>query len=84
MITPVEHILPPRQQMASDSYRPLYHFSAPANYLGDPNGTIFWKGKYHLFYQYNPDGTFDNSRRMHWGATLSARIWCVGVIHPSR
>ena len=71
MTHPVEQILPPRRQMASDPYRPLYHFSAPGNYLGDPNGTIFWKGKYHLFYQYNPDGAFDNSKRMHWGHAVS-------------
>ena len=71
MTTPVEQIPPPRHQMALDRYRPLYHFSAPANYLGDPNGTIFWKGKYHLFYQYNPEGAFDNSRRMHWGHAVS-------------
>ena len=71
MTTPVEQILLPRRQLASDPYRPLYHFSAPGNYLGDPNGTIFWKGKYHLFYQYNPDGAFDNSKRMHWGHAVS-------------
>ena len=71
MTTPIEQIPPPRQQMASDPYRPLYHFSPPANYLGDPNGTIFWKGKYHLFYQYNPDGAFDDSKRMHWGHAVS-------------
>ena len=71
MPTPAEHIPLPRYQITSDPYRPLYHFSAPANYLGDPNGTIYWKGKYHLFYQYNPDGAFDNSQRMHWGHAVS-------------
>ena len=71
MNTLVEQIPPLRQPMAADPYRPLFHFSAPANYLGDPNGTIFWKGKYHLFYQYNPDGAFDNSKRMHWGHAVS-------------
>ena len=71
MTTPLEQIPPRGQPVAADPYRPLYHFSAPANYLGDPNGTIFWKGKYHLFYQYNPDGAFDNSRRMHWGHAVS-------------
>ena len=74
MPTPVEQIPPLRQQMTADPYRPLYHFSPPANYLGDPNGTIFWKGKYHLFYQYNPDGAYDNSKRMHWGHAVSADL----------
>ena len=76
MPTSVEQIPSLRHQMAADRYRPLYHFSAPANYLGDPNGTIFWKGKYHLFYQYNPDGAFDNSKRMHWGHAVSEDLVC--------
>ena len=74
MPTPVEQIPTLRRQMVSDLYRPLYHFSAPANYLGDPNGTIYWKGKYHLFYQYNPDGAFDDSKRMHWGHAVSTDL----------
>lgn len=74
MSSPVEQIPPHRKPIGSDPYRPLYHFSPPANYLGDPNGTIFWKGKYHLFYQYNPDGAFDSSRRMHWGHAVSTDL----------
>ena len=63
-----------RYQFAADPYRPLYHFVAPANFMGDPNGTIFWKGKYHLFYQYNPDGAYDQSSRMHWGHAVSENL----------
>ena len=39
-----------REELAADRHRPLYHFLAPSNFLGDPNGTIWWKGAYHLFY----------------------------------
>jgi beta-fructofuranosidase len=49
---------PLRDGLANDRHRPLYHFLAPANWMNDPNGAIFWKGKYHLFYQYNPNGIF--------------------------
>ena len=42
---------PRRLELASDSYRPAYHFICPANWMNDPNGTIFWKGRYHIFYQ---------------------------------
>ena len=35
MPTPVEQIPPLRQPMTTAPYRPLYHFSPPANYLGD-------------------------------------------------
>jgi beta-fructofuranosidase len=45
-----------REDLAGDSYRPLYHFSPPGHDLHDPAGLCFWRGKYHLFYLYNPPG----------------------------
>lgn len=42
------------------SYRPHYHVSVPFGWANDPNGTIFYKGKAHLFYQHYP-------HRPEWG-----------------
>jgi len=40
--------------MAHDPHYPTYHFAGPESWINDPNGPIFYKGKYHLFYQFDP------------------------------
>ncbi len=35
----------------NEKYRPQVHFSPEKNWLFEPNGFIFYKGEYHLFYQ---------------------------------
>ncbi len=52
-----------------DPHRPRYHLLPPANWMNDPNGVIHWKGRYHMFYQHNPNGAFWGT--MHWGHAVS-------------
>jgi beta-fructofuranosidase len=54
---------------AKDPDRPIYHFGPPANWNNDPNGTLFYKGWHHLFYQLNPFGT--TIANQHWGHARS-------------
>src|SRR5258708_26600807 len=42
----------PRAQ--ADPVRPIFHVTAPAQWINDPNGPIFHNGYYHLFYQLHP------------------------------
>jgi len=60
----------PPSKMAADPHRPQYHLLPAANWMNDPNGPIYWNGKYHMFYQYNPNGAFWGD--MHWGHAVSA------------
>ncbi|MEJ7653533.1 MAG: glycoside hydrolase family 32 protein [Chloroflexia bacterium] len=46
----------PQRRGSDDPHRPRYHFLPPSAWMNDPNGLIQWKGVYHLFYQYNPEG----------------------------
>jgi len=57
------------KDLAHDSDRPEYHFLAPHNWMNDPNGPIWWKGNYHLFYQLNPEAAVWGD--MHWGHAVS-------------
>jgi beta-fructofuranosidase len=58
-----------RQTLSSDLHRPQYHFLPPNNWMNDPNGLMYWKGQYHMFYQHNPNNPFWGD--IHWGHAVS-------------
>ena len=56
---------------SQDPDRPRYHFQpSRPGFMGDPNGPIFWKGNYHMFYQCVPDQPL-GIKDVGWGHTVS-------------
>jgi sucrose-6-phosphate hydrolase SacC (GH32 family) len=60
-----------REKLLSDPYRPGYHFVTPEGRCMpfDPNGAIYWKGRYHLFY------IFQDARGHNWGHVSSTDLF---------
>ena len=58
-----------KEQFITEKERPAFHLSSRAGWMNDPNGFSYYKGQYHMFYQYHP---FDSHwGPMHWGHAVS-------------
>jgi beta-fructofuranosidase len=60
-----------RENLLRDPHRAGYHFVIPEGQAMpfDPNGAIYWKGRYHLFY------IFQDSRGHNWGHVSSTDLF---------
>jgi len=45
------------QQPTASPWQPRIHFSAPPDWINDPNGPILLHGQYNLYFQFTPRET---------------------------
>ena len=60
------------EQAIPPESKPDFHLSARVGWMNDPNGFSWYKGQYHLFYQYYPYDT--KWGVMHWGHAVSSDL----------
>ena len=53
----------------NELHRPQFHFTPRKDWMNDPNGLVYYKGEYHLFFQHTPG--FIRHAPNSWGHAIS-------------
>ncbi|XP_026725413.1 uncharacterized protein LOC113492235 [Trichoplusia ni] len=71
-IEEVERYIAEKKAEINPRYRLQYHVAPPVGWMNDPNGFSYFRGEYHLFYQFYP---YDSQwGPMHWGHVSSPNL----------
>ena len=63
----------------TEKWRPQYHFSVPQDWINDPNGLVYFNGKYRMSFQHK-HSLFQG---MSWGSAVSADLVHWQVLPPA-
>ncbi len=55
-----------RADFMKEPNRPLFHYTAPFGRINDPNGLIYWQGKWRAFCQYCPTASSRDKSPKSW------------------
>jgi beta-fructofuranosidase len=55
--------------IVNPQFRLAFHGMPPVGWMNDPNGLVFYQGRYHVFFQHYPYDSIWGS--MHWGHLVS-------------
>ncbi|MFD0229785.1 GH32 C-terminal domain-containing protein [Streptomyces hirsutus] len=66
---PRPDLAPHRTRFDGDRHRPQFHMLPPWHWMNEPHAPVYFKGKYHIFYQHDPLGPFWG--QIHWGHAVS-------------
>lgn len=59
----------PASRLSHDPRRPQFHLLPTHNWMNDPNGPVYFRGLYHMFFQYNPESAVWGN--MSWNHAVS-------------
>ncbi|KAL4420475.1 hypothetical protein ABPG75_010131 [Micractinium tetrahymenae] len=62
-----------QHQQVVDPDRPRFHVHPPQGWMNDPNGPVYYKGRYHMFYQHLPNAC-EWAFGIVWGHAVSSDL----------
>ena len=61
------------ERYANDILRPAFHGMPSGGWTNETHGAVFYNGKYHVFFQKNPNGPY--MTRLNWGHIVSDNLY---------
>lgn len=82
MLKEANEYIEANQGTVNGRFRGDYHLQPQIGWMNDPNGFVYYKGNYHLFYQFHPYSA--DGGLMYWGHAVSEDLvsWEISPRRP--